>query len=123
MDEKHLRRLRRELGGAIRAARQQRTPSMTIQELAERAGLSADYLGKVEGGRHMLTVANFLEICGGLGVSPGELLEGILDDKDRRSRHEVRQLAALASQYEPEEIAYAREVVQVVLERNPRLRR
>ena len=47
---------------------------MTLEELAERAGLSPNYIGTVENGRRDPSLSTVLALAKGLRVPPGELL-------------------------------------------------
>ncbi len=48
----------------------------TIEELAERAGLSPNYIGTVENGRRDPSLSTILALAKGLRVPAGELLGG-----------------------------------------------
>ena len=47
---------------------------LTLEQLAERAGMSANYLGSVERGTVNPSVSTIVALAQGLGVAPGELL-------------------------------------------------
>lgn len=47
---------------------------LTLEQLAERAGMSANYLGSVERGTVNPSVSTVVALAHGLGVAPGELL-------------------------------------------------
>ena len=47
---------------------------LTIEQLAERAGMSANYLGAVERGTVNPSVSTIRALAQGLGVAPGELV-------------------------------------------------
>ena len=49
---------------------------LTIEELAERAGLSPNYVGTVENGRRDPSLSTILALAKGLRVPAGELLGG-----------------------------------------------
>jgi transcriptional regulator with XRE-family HTH domain len=49
---------------------------LTLEELAERSGLSPNYVGTVEGGQRDPSLSTVLALAKGLGTSPGELLGG-----------------------------------------------
>lgn len=50
---------------------------LTLEQLAERAGLSPNYLGTVENERRDPSLSTVLAIARGLRVPPGELLGGV----------------------------------------------
>ena len=51
-----------------------RLAMLTQAELAERAGISASFLGHVERGTRVLSVETLVALCQALGVTPNELL-------------------------------------------------
>ena len=56
------------------AARLRREAGLTQEQLAERCGLSQQYLSKLEQGKRNPTVVTLYEIAHGLGVSHVELV-------------------------------------------------
>lgn len=56
------------------AARLRREAGLTQEQLAERCGLSQQYLSKLEQGKRNPTVVTLYEIAQGLGVSHMELV-------------------------------------------------
>ena len=56
------------------AARLRRQAGLTQEQLAERCGLSQQYLSKLESGRRNPTVVTLYEIATALGVSHVELV-------------------------------------------------
>lgn len=56
------------------AARLRREAGLTQEQLAERCGLSQQYLSKLEQGKRNPTVVTLYEIAQGLGVSHAELV-------------------------------------------------
>lgn len=64
----------RRVGAAIRDARQAHPKYSTIERLAEKAGISPDFLRKVERGLHAPNLGAFLRIAGALDVTPSTLL-------------------------------------------------
>ena len=65
-------RSRRALGAFIRARREAR--NLTLRQLAERAGRSQTYLGRVEQGLHQPSRLVLTGIAGALGIPAGKLL-------------------------------------------------
>ena len=59
-------------GRAIRRRRE--ALGLTLEELAERAALSPNYIGTVENGRRDPSLSTILALAKGLRVPPGELL-------------------------------------------------
>jgi transcriptional regulator with XRE-family HTH domain len=62
------------LGQTIRRLRRQ--ANVTQEELAERAGLSANYVGQIERGEKNPGALALFALARGLGVKPAKLLEG-----------------------------------------------
>jgi transcriptional regulator with XRE-family HTH domain len=50
---------------------------ITLDELAERAGISPNFLGAIELGKREPSLSTIVELAMGLGVTPGELLCGL----------------------------------------------
>jgi transcriptional regulator with XRE-family HTH domain len=54
--------------------KRRKAKSLTIEQLAELAGISANYLGAVERGTVNPSVSTIQALAKGLGVAPGELI-------------------------------------------------
>ena len=55
--------------------RQHRTArGLTLEQVAERAGVTPDYLGTLENGRRAPSLSSVIAVARGLGVAPSELL-------------------------------------------------
>lgn len=50
---------------------------LTLEQLAERSGLTPNYIGTVENGRRDPSLSTVLALAKGLGLAPGELLGGV----------------------------------------------
>lgn len=59
-------------GAVVRRAREQR--GLTQEELAERAEVSATYIGFIERGDNVPTLTVILQLASALGIRPAELL-------------------------------------------------
>lgn len=57
----------------LRAARAER--EMTQEEVAERSGVQAGEISRIENGKRDPQVSTVLKIAKGLGIKPGQLLE------------------------------------------------
>ena len=66
------------LGGNIRRLREER--GLSVEELADKAGATADYVKKSEAGKRQITLYAAMCFCDALNVAPTELLDGIMDD-------------------------------------------
>jgi transcriptional regulator with XRE-family HTH domain len=53
--------------------------SMTLEDLAERSGLSPNYVGSVENGRRDPSLSTVLALAKGLKSTPGDLVGGAKD--------------------------------------------
>jgi len=58
---------------------------LTQAELARDSGVDAAWLGQIERGEGLPSVAILLRLAEGLGVEPAVLLEGMLDHLERRA--------------------------------------
>jgi len=59
-------------GAVLRRLREER--GLTQEELAERAGVSATYVGFIERGDNVPTLTILLDLASALGISPSDLL-------------------------------------------------
>ncbi len=69
-----------DLGKKIRQVRRQK--SMTQEQLAEKAGISASFLGHIERGTRIASLETLIELCNTLQVSPDYLLSASLNADD-----------------------------------------
>lgn len=63
----------------ISVRRKREALSLTLKQLAERSGLSPNYVGTVENGRRDPSLSTVLALAKGLRVPPGELLGPVKD--------------------------------------------
>lgn len=70
----------RALGERVRAQRE--TQGLSQEALAARSGVHWTFLGQVERGRRNLNLHNLLKLAAGLGVDPGELVQGLRPPDD-----------------------------------------
>jgi transcriptional regulator with XRE-family HTH domain len=52
---------------------------LTLEQLAERSGLTPNYIGTVENGRRDPSLSTVLSLANGLGVPAGELVGGVAE--------------------------------------------
>ena len=52
---------------------------LTLEQLAERAGLTPNYIGTVENGRRDPSLSTVMSLAAGLGVPAGELVGGVAE--------------------------------------------
>lgn len=64
-----------QFGERVRARRNEL--GLSQEALADVAGLHWTFVGQVERGRRNLTLHNILKIARGLGVDPGDLVQGL----------------------------------------------
>jgi len=74
--------LARAFGRRLRELRERE--GLTQDRLSKRSGLQASALGRLERGQHEPRLASVLSAARGLGVSPGELLDGLTDPPPRQ---------------------------------------
>jgi predicted transcriptional regulator len=67
----------REFGRRVREYREELTPPMSQERLADKAGLHRTYIGHVERGEVNLTLWNIVRIAYALKVDPAELVRGL----------------------------------------------
>lgn len=65
----------RVFGERVRACRE--ALGLSQEALAARSGVHWTFLGQVERGRRNLNLHNLLKVAAGLGVDPGELVQGL----------------------------------------------
>ena len=81
--KRDLTRVQTAVGASLRRLRHER--EMTIEQLAEHAGLHANYVGSVERGERNVTVFNLWRLAAGLGLKATTLLEE-LPDRNAKTR-------------------------------------
>jgi transcriptional regulator with XRE-family HTH domain len=67
------------LSFAREVRRRRQALGMTLEQLAERSGLTPNYIGTVENGRRDPSLSTVLALAKGLGVSPAELVGGVAE--------------------------------------------
>jgi transcriptional regulator with XRE-family HTH domain len=74
-------------GENLRQAR--RRADLSQEELGQRAGLHRTEIGNLEHGRRVPRIDTLVKVAGGLGVPPGELIEGMtwVPDHERSRGH------------------------------------
>ena len=70
----------RDLGMRVRTVRRQM--GLTQEELAERVGISASFLGHIERGTRVASLETLVAMCNTLNVSPVYLLQASLQSND-----------------------------------------
>lgn len=70
----------KDLGARVRAARRQQ--SLTQEELAEKMGISASFLGHIERGTRVASLETLVSVCNVLHVTPEYLLSASLHSFD-----------------------------------------
>lgn len=65
----------RAVGERVRAHRQ--ALGLSQEALAHQIGIHWTFLGQVERGRRNLSLHNLLKLAQGLGIDPGELVQGL----------------------------------------------
>jgi transcriptional regulator with XRE-family HTH domain len=57
--------------------RRRKGVGMTLEQLAERAGLTPNYVGTIETGKRDPSLSTIVALARGLSVAPGELIGGM----------------------------------------------
>jgi len=82
--QKELARIQKAFGEGLRALRHERL--MTIEQLAELAGLHPNYVGSVERGERNVSLFNIWRMAGGLDVTAIQLVESLPKRPARKAR-------------------------------------
>lgn len=69
-----------DLGKRIRTAR--RAQKLTQEELSEKVGISASFMGHIERGTRVASLETLVSLCNALHVSPQTLLQASLNQLD-----------------------------------------
>lgn len=123
MPRRQVAKLQEQIGRRIRHLRRARQvdlhdPSpMTIAALAKKAGLSVDYVNKLELGRYMPSADKLVAIATALDVGVEELFPSERRNADKSEA--LEDLRTLACQYDVTQIRYLITVVRAVM-RYPR---
>ena len=72
----------KDLGNRVRTVRRQQ--SLTQEQLAEKVGISASFLGHIERGNRVASLETLVAICNTLNVTPEYLLSASLHTFDQR---------------------------------------
>lgn len=113
----------RRLGAALRAARQAKKPKLTIERLAEKAGLSTDFVARVEEAKHQPSISVFLRLCRALEVPPTTLLDAAGLGGDATVDPKMGKLVAVLAGRGPEATQLAIEIGDAIARAFPRVRR
>ena len=107
----------REFGKHIRSMRRAR--GVTQDVLAERSGVSADTIRRIEHGSFAASIETLRKVCSGLGVAPSTVFESFeLGRTDER-----RELFDLIASRDNDDIALVTRVVRALLDELDTLRR
>ncbi len=72
-----------ELGATVRSLRKAR--ELTQAQLADAAGLTAETLSRIEGGKLNVTASTIMRLATALDVAPGALFKGAVSDRRESS--------------------------------------
>ena len=86
------------IGRRLKEARKKK--GLTQEQLAEKMGVSIAYLSKVETGKIHINLERLSEICGILGVTEGEILNGVSNNSDTYLHSEFCELLTKCSSKE-----------------------
>lgn len=99
------------IGKRLKEARKKK--GLTQEQLVEKMGVSIAYLSKIETGKIHINLERLSEICGILGVTEGEILNGVSSRSDKYLQSEFYELLKNCS---PKKQKLAYRVLQVILE-------
>ena len=98
------------IGKRLKEAR--RKKGLTQEQLVEKMGVSIAYLSKVETGKIHINLERLSEICHILGVTEGEILNGVYNHSERYLHSEFYELLKHCSS-KKQKLAY--EILQVIV--------
>lgn len=101
------------IGKRLKEARKKK--GLTQEQLVEKMGVSIAYLSKVETGKIHINLERLSEICGILGVTEGEILNGVSNHSEKYLHSEFNDLLRKCS---PRKQKIAYKILQVLLEEN-----
>lgn len=100
----------REFGKHVRSLRRAR--GVTQDVLAQRSGVSADTIRRIEHGNFSASIDTLRKLCSGLGLQPSTLFESF----ELGRNDEQRELLDLISSRTPKELTMLARVVRVLLD-------
>lgn len=100
----------REFGKHVRSLRRAR--GVTQDALAQRSGLSADTIRRIEHGSFSASIDTLRKLCGGLGIAPSTLFESF----ELGRSDEKRELFDLIASRGPHELVLITRVVRALLD-------
>lgn len=98
------------IGKRLKAARKKK--GLTQEQLVEKMGVSIAYLSKVETGKIHINLERLSEVCSLLGVTEGEILNGVSNHSEKYLHSEFYDLLRKCSAKE-QKLAY--QILQVIL--------
>lgn len=101
------------IGKRIKEARKEK--NLTQENLVEKMGVSIAYLSKVETGKIHINLERLSQICGILGVTEGEILNGVSNHSERYLQSEFYNILRKCS---PKKQKLAYQILQVISNEN-----
>lgn len=98
------------IGKRLKTARKK--TGLTQEKLAEKMGVSIAYLSKVETGKIHINLERLSEICGILGVTEGEILNGVANNSEKYLNSEFYELLRKCS---PKNQKIAYQILQILI--------
>lgn len=86
---------------------------MTQEKLAEKIGVSIAFLSRVERGNSYINLRRLNEICSVLGVTEGEILNGVAT---QRHTYLIREFSKLFKHCPPEKLKLIYKVAKTIIE-------
>ena len=97
------------IGMRIKEARKNK--GLTQEQLVEKMGVSIAYLSKVETGKIHINLERLSEICGILGVTEGDILNGVSNHSEKYLNSEFHELLKKCS---PKKQKLAYQIIQLI---------
>ena len=97
--------------GGLKIKEARKKKGLTQEQLVEKMGVSIAYLSKVETGKIHINLERLSQICGILGVSEGEILNGVSNHSEKYLHSEFYELLKTCST-KKQKLAY--QILQVI---------
>lgn len=101
------------IGKRIKEARKKK--GLTQEKLVEKMDVSIAYLSKVETGKIHINLERLSQICSILGVSEGEILNGVANNSEKYLNNEFREILRKCT---PSQQKLVYNIIKVILEEN-----
>lgn len=101
------------IGKRIKQARKKK--GLTQEKLVEKMDVSIAYLSKVETGKIHINLERLSQICSILGITEGEILNGVANDSEKYLNTEFNEIIRKCT---PKQQKLVYNIIKVILEEN-----